>query len=123
MIAAGLAYGGLAFLAGAVLGPLRELVLAPWLGGLPAAWTEAAVMALALALAARAMVRPALDGRGRARLALVALAVVLLAEALLSVALAHSGLSAGRTPRGWAEQLPGLLLLAWLAALPFLVRR
>jgi hypothetical protein len=123
VIAGGLAFGGLAFLAGAVLGPVRELVLAPWLGGVPAAWVEAAVMAVALWFAARATVRAELQGRARVRLALVALAVVLLAEALLSVALAHSGLAAARAPRGWVEQLPGFVLLLWLVALPFLVRR
>ncbi|MBR0662431.1 hypothetical protein GXW75_24460, partial [Roseomonas oryzicola] len=50
---AGVLYGGLAFAAGAVLGPLRELLLAPRIGGLAAALAEAAAMAGLLWLAAR----------------------------------------------------------------------
>jgi hypothetical protein len=120
---AGLAFGALAFLAGALLGPLREVALAPRLGGLAAAWIEAAVMALLLWLAARATVPPAASLRDRALIAALALTVVLLAEAVLSWIFAATGLAAARAPRGAAEQLPGLLLLLWLVALPFLRRR
>jgi hypothetical protein len=120
---AGLAFGALAFLAGAVLGPLRELVLAPRLGGLAAAWIEAAGMALLLWLAAGATLPAAASLRARALIAALALTVVLLAEAALSWIFAATGLAAARAPRGAAEQLPGLLLLLWLVALPFLRRR
>ncbi|MGG5886413.1 hypothetical protein ACLF3G_04680 [Falsiroseomonas sp. HC035] len=117
----GLALGGLAFGAGAVLGPVRELLLAPRLGGVPAAWLEAAAMAVLLWLAAGLALRPPLTNAERAVVAGVALAVVLLAEAALSLLFQAAALD--RTPRGLAEHLPGLLLLAWLLALPFLRRR
>ncbi len=119
-ISAGLRFGGLAFLAGAVLGPVRELLLAPRLGGLAAAWIEAAAMAVLLWLAARASLPAGGDLGERVTTAVVALAVVLTAEAALSAAFAATGLSAARAPRGAAEQAPGLLLLAWLVVLPLL---
>jgi hypothetical protein len=118
---AGLAFGGLAFLGGAILGPVREVVLAPRLGGIPAAWAEAVAMAAWLWLAAGIALRHPAPIAARARMALVALAVVLAAEAALGLLL--GALAPARTPRGLAEQAPGLLLLAWLAALPFLRRR
>ncbi|MCZ8148757.1 MAG: hypothetical protein O9325_13055, partial [Roseomonas sp.] len=114
---------GLAFLAGALLGPLREVVLAPRLGGLAAAWIEAAAMALMLLLAARATLPEELGPSGRAVVAALALAVVLAAEAALAWLFAETGLAAQRAPRGAAEQAPGLLLLGWLVVLPFLIRR
>ncbi len=121
---AGLAYGALAFLAGAVLGPVRELLLAPRIGGLPAALAEAAAMAVLLWLAARLALRrmPAETG-ARVAAAAVALAFVLLAEAALAAALDATGLSARRAPRGLAERAVGLPLLAWLVAQPFLHHR
>ena len=119
-VRAGLRYGALAFLAGAVLGPVRELVLAPRIGGLPAALAEAAGMAALLWLAARRSVPVAAGWQARAVMAAVALAVVLLAEAALTVALDASGLSATRARRSAAEQAVGLPLLAWMVALPFL---
>ena len=124
--AAGLAYAALAFLIGALLGPLRELVLAPRIGGLPAALAEAAVMAGLILGAARfvmARVAPPLTPRARAMVAGIALVLVLGLEAMLGMALAASGLAALRAPRGMAEQAVGLPLLGWLAALPFLLRR
>jgi hypothetical protein len=120
---AGLAFGALAFLAGALLGPLRELVLAPSLGGLAAAWIEAPAMAVLLWLAAGVTVPAATELRGRALVAAVALAIVLLAEAVLSWLFVETGLDAARVPRSAAERLPGLLLLLWLVLLPFLRRR
>ena len=122
-IGAGLGFGGLAFLAGALLGPLREWVLAPRLGGLAAAWIEAAAMALLLLLAARATLAEGLGPSGRAVVAALALAVVLAAEAALAWLFAATGLAGQRAPRGAAEQVPGLLLLGWLVVLPFLIRR
>jgi hypothetical protein len=125
-VRAGLLYGALAFLAGAVLGPVRELALAPRLGGMAAALVEAAAMAVLLWSAARlVLVRVLGDApgwRARAAMAAVALAVVLTAEAALGWALAASGLAAQRAPRSTAEQAVGLPLLAWLVALPFLSR-
>jgi hypothetical protein len=123
VVRAGLAFGGLAFLGGAALGPVRELLLAPWLGGIPAAWLEAAAMAAWLWLAAGIALRAPESTAARGVMAAVALGVVLAAEAALGVALSATGLAATRAPRGLAEQVPGLLLLAWLVALPFLRRR
>jgi hypothetical protein len=122
-VRAGLGFGGLAFLAGAVLGPLRELLLAPRIGGLVAAWIEAAGMAALLWLAARASLAAGAALVERATEATVALALVLAAEAALAGLFAATGLAAARAPRGLAEQAPGAVLLAWLIALPFLVRR
>jgi hypothetical protein len=125
-VCAGLLYGALAFLAGAVLGPARELALAPRLGGMAAALIEAAAMAVLLWCAARLVLARVLEDaagwRARAVMSAVALAVVLAAEAALGWALAASGLAAQRAPRSTAEQAVGLPLLAWLVALPFLPR-
>ncbi len=123
MIRAGLRLGGLAFLAGLCAGPLRELVLAPAIGGGMAAWVEFLVLAPVLGVIAWYVV-PSRQGTGaRAAIAVLALAVALLCEAALGLAFTASGLAAARAPRGLSEQAPGILLLAWLAALPFLVRR
>jgi hypothetical protein len=122
---AGLTYGTLAFGAGAVLGPLRELALAPAIGGLPAALAEAAAMALLLWLAAWSVMRRLAPRppRSRAVVAAVAVALVVGCDLALGLVLDQSGLSDAREPRALAERLVGLPLLAWLAALPFLVRR
>lgn len=123
---AGLRYGFLAFLAGAVLGPVRELLLAPAIGGLPAALLEAAIMAVLILLAARAVLErmpPRQGWRTRAAMAGVGLAVVLLSEAALDLALEASGMAAARAPRSVAEQAVGLPLLLWLAVLPLVLRR
>lgn len=120
---AGLRYGAAAFAAGGVLGPLRELVLAPRIGGMAAAGAEAAAMAALLWISARwAIAAPAPRG-ARAVVAAVALGLVLALEAALGLMLEASGLAAARAPRGLAERSVGLLLLAWLVVLPFLVRR
>ena len=123
MIRAGLGFGALGFLAGGLLGPLRELVLAPRLGGMAAALLEAAVMAVLLWLAARATVPRHADARGRAVIAVIALLVGVLAEFALAWVFVVTGLAVGRAPRSLAEQAPGVVLLFWLVALPFLVRR
>ena len=122
----GLRYGLLAFLAGAVLGPVRELLLAPRVGGLAAALLEAAAMAALFVPAARhalGRLPPRQGWRGRAAVAGAGLAVVLLAELAFGAALDASGLSEARAPRSAAERAVGLLPLAWFAALPFLLRR
>lgn len=122
----GLRYGFLAFLAGAVLGPVRELLLAPAMGGLPAALLEAAIMAALIFLAARGVLDrmpPRQGWRARAAVAGVGLAVVLLSEVALDLALEASGIAEARAPRSAAERAVGLPLLLWLAALPLLLRR
>lgn len=123
MIRAGLRLGAFAFLAGACVGPLRELWLAPAIGGLAVAWVEFGLLFAWLSLIAWRAVPGGPAFRHRAVLAVVALALVVACELALGFAFTASGLAASRAPRGLAEQAPGLLLLAWLAALPFLVRR
>ena len=125
-VRAGLRYGFLAFLAGAVLGAVRELLLAPAVGGLPAALFEAAVMAMLILLAARSVLDrlpPRQGWEARAAMAGAGLAVVLLAEAALGLALEASGIADARAPRSLAERAVGLPLLLWFAALPLLLRR
>ncbi len=122
---AGLSYGALAFVAGGLLGPLREIVLAERIGGPAAAMAEAAMMALLLWLAARWVVGrlPVPSLRARALVAGIGLAVVLASEVALGLLLDASGLTSGRAPREVTAQLVGLALLAWLVAMPFLVHR
>jgi hypothetical protein len=123
---AGLRYGALAFLAGAATGMVRELLLAPWIGGLPAALLEGAVMAVLILLAARSVLErmPPRQGLGaRLAFAVAALALVLAAEAALSVAFETSGIAEARAPRSPAELAVGPALLLWFAVLPLLLRR
>ncbi len=122
---AGLSYGALAFVAGGLLGPLREIVLAERIGGPAAAMAEAAMMALLLWLAARWVVGrlPVPSLRARTVVAGIGLAVVLACEVALGLLLDASGLTSGRASREVTAQLVGLVLLAWLVAMPFVVRR
>jgi hypothetical protein len=122
----GLLYGLLAFLAGAVLGVIRDLALAPSIGSVAAAILEAGVMAMLLWLAARYAIRflPATARReSRAGMALAAVVLVLLGEIALGMGFEATGLAAQRPPRGGVEEAIGLALLGWLAAQPFRVRR
>jgi hypothetical protein len=170
MITPGLRYGALAFAAGAALGPLRELLLAPRVGATLAALAEALAMALLLWLAARHVVGqlpapnpdaalpvpnpsaalpvpnpsaalpvpnpgaalpvpnpgaalPVPTRRARLLVAGVGVAVVVGCDLALSAVLDMSGLAAGRAPRDPATQAVGLVLLAWLAAMPLVVHR
>jgi len=118
---AGLRLGALGFLAGLVLGPVRELLLAPRIGGLPAALAEAAAMVAALWWLAGLALRPPPTRPWRT--GLVAVVLVVVAELLLGAAFDATGLAARRAPRGVAEQAIGLVPLAWLGALPRLRRQ
>lgn len=118
---AGLRLGALAFLLGLVLGPVRELLLAPAIGGMAAALLEAAAMLAGLWWLAGVGLRPPLPAPWTA--GLVAVGTVLVAEVLLGAGFEASGLAARRAPRGLAEQALGLVPLAWLAVLPLLRRR
>ena len=122
---AGLTYGVLAFSAGTLLGPIREIGLAPRIGGLAAALAEAAGMALLLWLAARYVVGRMAEPSPRARavVAGVALVVVIGCDVGIGLLLDWSGVAGARAPRGVAERLVGLPLLAWLVAMPLLVHR
>ena len=108
----GLLYGAHVFLAGAVLGTIRDLALAPSIGSLAAALVEAAVMvAVLIWLAARFAARflPADGGRDpRAGMALTGVVVVLLAELALGAVFAATGLAAGRSAAGGGEAVIGL---------------
>lgn len=86
-IRAGAVYFALTFLVGFVLGPLRELVLKPQIGGIGALLVEAPIMLAAMGVIARRTVRkfrvsPRLADR--AVVGLCALGLLLVAEALLS---------------------------------------
>lgn len=123
---AGLRYGGLAFLAGALLGPLRELLLAPAIGGMPAALLEGAAMVVLFPIMARSVLDrlpPRLGWRARAAVAGVGLAVVVLAEVALGLLFEASGIAEARAPRSVAERAVGLPVLLWFAALPLVLRR
>ena len=123
---AGLRYGATAFLLAVVSGAVRELFLAPALGGLAAALLEAAVLAALLPLVARRILdrMPPRQGREvRAAMAVAGLALVLAAELALALALELSGIAEARAPRSVEERAVGLPLLAWFAALPLLLRR
>lgn len=75
---AGLVYFGVVFAAGFVLGGLREMVLAPRVGGLAAVALEIPVMLVLSYLVASGLVRYLAVPPGGARLAMGALALVLL---------------------------------------------
>ncbi|MBR0670233.1 hypothetical protein, partial [Neoroseomonas soli] len=59
----------------------------------------------------------------RAGVAAIGLGTVILLDAALGLAFAVTGLAAARAPRGAVEQAVALPVLAWMAVLPFLVRR
>jgi hypothetical protein len=59
----------------------------------------------------------------RLTMALVAFIVVMLAESLLAAVLEAQGLASQRTVPGEIERMIGYALMAWLAAVPFLVAR
>jgi len=123
---AGLLYGAYAFLLGAVLGSVRELFLAPVLGGLAAALMEGATMAVLLPLAAWRILERMPPRQGwevRAAMAAAGLALVVLAEIALDVALEASGIAGARAPRSPAERAVGPAVLVWFAAQPLLLRR
>ncbi len=123
---AGLRYGTTAFLLAVVSGAVRELFLAPLLGGLAAALLEAAVLAALLPLVARGILDRMPPRQGwevRAAMAVAGLALVLAGELTLATALDVSGIAEARAPRSVEERAVGLPLLAWLAALPLLLRR
>lgn len=110
LLKAGALYFALAFAAGWVLGPIRELVVIPRFGRTVGHLVEAPLMLIVIVLAARWVVRRfAIGGRGaRAAVGLVALALLLSAELLGT-----------RWLRGlaWAEYLAGFHSPAGLIAL------
>ena len=110
ILRAGALYFALAFGAGWVLGPIRELVVIPRFGRTVGHLVEAPLMLIVIGLAARWVVRRfAISGLGaRTAMGLVALALLLAAELLGT-----------RWLRGlaWAEYLAGFRSLPGLIAL------
>lgn len=123
---AGVRYGLLAFGAGAVSGLLRELLLAPAVGGLPAALAEGVVLAVLIPVFARSVLDrmpPRQGWQTRVAVAVAGLLVVVAAEVALALVLQASGIDAARVPRSAPERAVGPVLLLWLAAAPLLLRR
>jgi hypothetical protein len=120
-IRAGAAYAAAMFGLGGLLGPLRELVLAPRLGTTAAAAIEAVPMLLGMAIlapliAGRLAVPPALPAR--LGMGAAGLLLLILAESALDVLVRGQTLwlERMRSPAGWI----GLGLLAAFAAMPAL---
>jgi hypothetical protein len=125
VVRAGLAYFGLVFAAGFLLGTLRVLWLAPRVGERAAELAETPLMLAASLLAARWVVqRFQVPATAAARLQVGLLALVLLLSCELTVVLALRGLSldeylATRDPLSGAVYLAALLAFAampWLLA-------
>jgi hypothetical protein len=118
---AGLLYVLLVLAAGWVLGPARELLLAPAIGRWAAMLVEAPLMLGACILAARWTIRrlavPPWPG-ARLRMGLAALAVLLLAEIAGSAVLRGIGPEAWLRRAATPEGALTLLLFALFAALP-----
>lgn len=120
---AGLVYGAAMFAVGFVLGPLRVLLLEPWLGRLAAVLAEAlpllAAMAVLAPWIARAQGVPAMPG-ARLAMGLWGLAPLLLSEAVLAFALV--GLGPWIAGFATAPGAVGVALLAAFALMPLLRR-
>jgi len=126
-VRAGLAYFGLVFAAGFLLGALRVLWLAPRVGERAAELAETPLMLAVSLLAARWVVRRfQVPATAAARLRVGVLALALLLSCELTVVLALRGLSFGeylatRDPLSGAVYLASLLVFAampWLLARP-----
>lgn len=118
---AGFLYSAVVFATGFVIGPLRELVVKPWAGGLWALMIEAPLMILAMVYLAPYAARWSGLATGLARrvaMGAVALAFVLVSEML-----------AAKVVRGWSlsqwidhfaspEGLIGIALYVVFAAVP-----
>jgi hypothetical protein len=117
--APGALYVAACFAAGAVLGPVRVLVLEPRLGRAAAVALEAPVMLLVSVLAARAVLRRWPEASPLA-VGAVGLGLLLAAEAALAVALDRP--SPFDPPRGLADGI-GLALKIAFALMPALVAR
>lgn len=122
-VRAALLYFGLVFAVGCLLGPVRELWVAPRLGTLGAVLAEAPLMAVAMAAAARwAARRTDLPAAAGARLlaGLLALIPLALAELAGSVWLRGRSLGAYLAGLGTPAGIVSLALFALYAAMPAL---
>jgi hypothetical protein len=123
-MAAGAVYFAVMFALGFLLGPVRELLLAPRFCAAAAAAIEAVPMLVGMAFvapwAARLLQLPPATA-ARLRMGATGLVLLVLAESALDWLLRGRGLwlERTRTPAGWI----GLGLLAAFAAMPLLRRR
>lgn len=124
MLRAALLYVALSFAAGALLGALREFVLAPQLGRDRALLVEAPLMLAAITLAARFVVRRlAVPPDLPHRLALGGVALVLLLAIELSLGVLVRGLTVAEQIVAWASFFGAVTWLLYLAfaAMPALL--
>jgi hypothetical protein len=109
-------YVALTFAAGALLGPLRELVLAPRIGRDAALLVEAPLLLAAIALAARFVTRRlAVPADLRHRLPVGALALILLLAIELSLGALVRGLTVAAQISAWATPFGAVTWLLYLA--------
>jgi hypothetical protein len=125
-IVAGLTYFALVFGAGFVLGALRVTLVVPRLGVRYAELLEMPLMLIVIVSAARWVVRrfelPAAP-LPRLRVGIAALALLVVAELLLSVALTGRTISEYVASRDPVSGTVYLLMLVFFAAMPALVLR
>ena len=120
---AGLIYGAAMFAVGFVLGPLRVLLLEPWLGALSAVLAEAVPLLAAMAVLAPWIARSqgvAAAPGARLAMGLWGLVPLLLSEAVLALVLV--GLDRWIAGFATAPGAVGLALLAAFALMPLLRR-
>ncbi len=120
---AGLVYFALVFACGWVLGPIREVVLVPWLGRTAGVAIEAPLMVAAMIVAARwTLRRLAIPGRPAPRIAAGLIALGLLLAAELAGTLGLRGLSVEDYLAGLGTVAGGFTIALFLlfAAMPAL---
>lgn len=126
MLRAAALYVALTFAVGALLGALREVVLAPRLGRDAALLVEAPLLLLAIVLAARFVTRRrAVPSDLRHRLTLGALALGLLLAIELSLGVLVRGIGVADQVVAWASLFGVVTWLLYLAfaAMPALLAR
>jgi hypothetical protein len=124
-LTAGGLYFLIAFVVGFVLGAVRELAIAPRIGSDLAILLETPVMAIVAWFAARFSIRRLSVPRGlAARLPMGVLALILLlgAEALLTQALRGGSLLDHWKTFGFLAMLANVIGLVWFALAPLLIR-
>jgi hypothetical protein len=122
---AGAIYFALVFAAGAVLGPIRELIAAPRLGAFAAVALEAPLMLAVVFMAARSVVAR-LDRdclRDRLMVGATGFGLLLVAEVLGSMALRQMSLGDWLGHFARPEGAVSLALFLIFAAMPVAVRR
>lgn len=124
VLAAGSVYFALTFLVGAVIGPFRELVLKPVLGGTSALLIEVPVMLIAMVVVARhCIARFAVPARPSDRLGmgLTGLALLLATEAALVEAVRGIDLATWLRHFASAEGMISAALYLLFAACPLVI--